>query len=64
MADSFFRVAATLLRQIPTKGTESSCLVLIYKQGHRTPRVQRCQKYVACQMLITAKFDPQVVPPV
>lgn len=57
MADSFFRFAATLLRKIPTKETKSSCLVLIYKQGHRTRRVQRRQKYVAYHMLIIAEFQ-------
>ena len=56
MADSFFSFAATLLRKIPTKETKSSCLGLIYKQGHRTPRVQRSQKYVACHMLIIAEW--------
>ena len=57
MADSLFRFAATLLRKIPTKETKSSCLVLICKQGHRTRRVQRRQKYVACHMLIIAEFQ-------
>lgn len=50
-------MAATLLRKIPTKETKSSCLVLISKQGHRTRRVQRRQKYVACHMLIIAEFQ-------